>query len=175
MCDSCCDHTGLCCIMQNVTHSSPCGERWSSHPHGLWHAQLCHAIEHRAFHLRFSTLRVEAPRPEPPTEQALESKHCILGDALACASTDDPPRVASLLLDLLEDAIARGAPAGGLRDGSWLRRAPRHEGWCCAALQHRLIAGSGVVGPISRHPPHSDQEFASGARIPLGCHGPDSR
>src|SRR5689334_1740835 len=52
----------------------------SDNTHGRGHAQLRHPIEYRAFHPCFRALRIEFPSPEPPTDQRLESVHCIFGD-----------------------------------------------------------------------------------------------
>ena len=61
---------------------------------------------------------------------------------------DDPPRGASLLLDLQEDVIARSPPTDRILGGIRLRRAPRHEGGRGPTLEHSFIARSCAVGDM---------------------------
>ena len=51
---------------------------------------------------------------------------------------------------LPEDTIACGPPPGGILSGARLRRAPGYEDRRCPTLEHRLITGPRIVGPIAR-------------------------
>jgi len=86
-----CSCAWLGCRIRDVTNSSSSRGRSSSYAHRLRHAQLGHPIEYRAFYLRFRALGRQAPRPEPFTEEHLESKHGILGHTLPRIAAEHLP------------------------------------------------------------------------------------
>ena len=114
----------------------------STHTHRLWHAQLRHTIEHRAFHPRFRALGLQAPRPESASEQHLEPEHRVLGDTLPRVPTENLPRRASVCLDLLQDVIAYSTPPSRIFEVARVGRAPGHEGRRGPALEHRFVTRS---------------------------------
>src|SRR5262245_43951009 len=86
-----CGQVRLCCRIRDFTGSSSLWGSSSPYTYRLWRAQLGHPIERRTFDARFRALGLQAPRPEVPPEQALETEHRVLGDTLACVAAAQPP------------------------------------------------------------------------------------